>query len=283
VLDVAHAMGINYMWANDSKNPTGDRIELTGSNPGEQLVPSRFSTELSIGQFGVTVQDQANGVATIAAGGIAAKEHFVAKVMRGAQSVYQEQLKLTNLNSMGITPEMITDEQWAMRQVLDPNAGNGDKGVILSGSREAGGKTGTWQYGNENNENAHAWFVGFTPGQLAAAVWVGNKDKEQPLRMKNGKKIFGATLPGPIWKAFMNAALKGKPKVGFQDKIGVGDVTAGELQSPAPQPTQTNPGNNNGGGNQGNCAIPFFCPSTSPSPSPSNGGVNGQPSPRRSR
>jgi membrane peptidoglycan carboxypeptidase len=288
VLDVAHAMGINYMWANDSANPTGDRIALTGSNPGEKLVPSRFSTELSIGQFGVTVQDQANGVATIAAGGIAAQEHFVAKVLRGAQTVYQEQLKLSNLNSIGITPEMITDEQWAMRQVLDPNAGNGDKGVILSGNREAGGKTGTWQYGNQNNENAHAWFVGFTPNQLAAAVWVGNKDKEQPLRMKTGKKIFGATLPGPVWKAFMNAALKGKPKVGFADKVGVGDVTLGELQSPAPQPPPNNGGGNNGGGNNqgGNCAIPFFCPSTSPSTSPSpggNGGGGGYPTPRRSR
>jgi membrane peptidoglycan carboxypeptidase len=294
VLDVAHAMGINYMWANDSQNPTGDRIELTGTHPGEQLVPSRFSTELSIGQFGITVQDQATGVAAIAGGGVGVKSHFVAKVMRGAQTVYQEQIKQTPLTSIGITPEMVTDEQWAMRQVLDPGANNGDKGVILAGGREAGGKTGTWQYGNSNTDNAHAWFVGFTPNQLATAVWVGNAGKEQPIKTKSGKKIFGATLPGPVWKAFMNAALKKYPKAGFSDKVGVGDVTLGELQSPAPQPSLPAPGNNggngngNGNGNQGNCAIPLFCPSSSPATSPSpgnggNGGGNGFPTPRRSR
>jgi membrane peptidoglycan carboxypeptidase len=281
VLDVAHAMGINYMWANDSANPTGDRIELTGAHPGQQLVPSRFSTELTIGQFGVTVQDQATGVAAIAGGGVAVKSHFVAKVMRGADLVYKEQISQTNLSSIGITPEMITDEQWAMRQVLDPNAGNGDTGVILSGGREAGGKTGTWQFGNTNTQNAHAWFVGFTPNQLAAAVWIGNSGKEQAIKMKDGRKIFGATLPGPIWKKFMNAALKKYPKVGFADKVGVGDVTLGELQSPAPQPSTAPPTDNNQGGRRGNkCAIPIFCPSSSPETSPSLGGF---PSPKQSR
>ncbi|HKT05840.1 MAG TPA: transglycosylase domain-containing protein [Rugosimonospora sp.] len=286
VLDVAHAMGINYMWANNSAYPTGQMVELTGSQPGEQLVPSKFSNELTIGQFGITVLDNATGVATVAGGGIAVKAHFVKDVTRGAQTVYSEQLKQTNLSQIGITSQMMDDEQWAMGKVLDPNAGNGDQGVILSGGRDAGGKTGTWQYGNENNENAHAWFVGFTPGQLATAVWVGNAGTEQPIRTKSGKKIFGATLPGPIWKKFMNAALKSYPKVPMPDKMDVGDPTLGELQAPAPQDTgqQTDP-NQGGGGNNPICAIPLFCPSTSPNSSPTNGGNgggNGFPNPRPS-
>src|ERR1041384_7609775 len=97
VLDVAHAMGINYMWANDPTKPTGDRVELTGAHPGEDDVPSKFSNELAIGQFPIPVQDQATGVAAIAGGGIAVKAHFVMKVLRGAQVVYQEQLKQTSL------------------------------------------------------------------------------------------------------------------------------------------------------------------------------------------
>lgn len=291
VLDVAHAMGINNLWANDKTKLTGDRIALTGSHPGADLVPSKFSTELSIGQFSTTVLDNATGVATIAAGGVAAQSHFVLRVTRGAQTVYQEQIKQNSLSSIGITPEMINDEQWSMRQVLDANAGNGDKGVMLGGGREAGGKTGTWQLGNDNNENGHAWFVGFTPGQLATAVWVGNASKEQALRTKSGQKVFGATLPGPIWKKFMDAALKKYPKVGFAPKVGVGDVTAGELASPAPVVTAPNPADNNNQGqnnNPNNCLIPAFCPSTPPNPNTSpttggNGGGAGFPTPRRSR
>ena len=114
---------------------------------------------------------------------------------------------------------------------LDPNAGNGDQGVILAG-RPAGGKTGTWQYRDSATQNAHAWFVGFTPGQLAAAVWVGNSGTEQPIKMKDGRRIYGATLPGPIWKKFMTAALKGEKKVPMPEKIGVGDTTLGDAAAP---------------------------------------------------
>jgi membrane peptidoglycan carboxypeptidase len=279
VLDVAHAMGIDYMWANNPKFPTGERIELTGTHPGKQFVPSKFSTELVIGQFGVTVQEQAAGVAAIANGVVATKEHFVMKVLRGAQVLYNEEFVQTPLKSVGITPEMMNDAQWAMRQVLDANAGNGDQNVLLSGGREAGGKTGTWQY-KSGPENAHAWFVGFTPGQLATAVWIGNKVNEQPIKMKDGRKIYGATLPGPIWKQFMNEALKNMPKMPFSGKIGVGDPNAGEAASPAPappsQPTDGFPGNGNGNGNgngdgggggdggDGGCALPQLCPSTPP-------------------
>lgn len=78
-------------------------------------------------------------------------------------------------------------------------------GVIHSGTgraaaigRPAAGKTGT------TSDYRDAWFIGYTP-DLAAGVWVGNDDNAMM------KKVAGGTLPAPIWRAFMQAALAGTP------------------------------------------------------------------------
>ena len=88
----------------------------------------------------------------------------------------------------------------------------GSSGFALAGGRTAAAKTGTNQLG-ETRDNRDAWTVGYTPS-LSAAVWVGT-DKSDPIRTRTGKVVYGATLPGPIWQAFMNAALKG----GDQDEF----------------------------------------------------------------
>ena len=76
--------------------------------------------------------------------------------------------------------------------------------------RPAAGKTGT----TENN--AAAWFVGYTP-QLTTAVWIGHTDGIRTLRTSG----FGAGLrrhrAGQTWKAFMTAALDGQPVLAFPD------------------------------------------------------------------
>ena len=63
-------------------------------------------------------------------------------------------------------------------------------------------KTGTWQFGNSASENAHAWTVGFTK-KIGAAVWVG-AEKGGPIKLKDGRNIFGSQLAGPIWQKFMS-------------------------------------------------------------------------------
>lgn len=88
--------------------------------------------------------------------------------------------------------------------------------MALADRRPAAGKTGT------TNDSAAVWFLGFTP-DLAAAVWVGDPRGGYAHPMKavtvNGKyydQVFGGTLPGPIWKASMDAALQGTPTTQFQ-------------------------------------------------------------------
>lgn len=81
--------------------------------------------------------------------------------------------------------------------------------------RPAAGKTGTV------DDYKAAWFAGYTP-QLASAVWVGHpvSPEQHPLRNVTigGQffaRVFGATIPAPIWHDTMMAALSGVPPVGF--------------------------------------------------------------------
>lgn len=69
--------------------------------------------------------------------------------------------------------------------------------------RAVAAKTGT------TNDWHDAWTMGYTPS-LAVGVWVGNSDNHA---MK--KKSDGSYVAAPIWRAFLDAALKGKPAEAF--------------------------------------------------------------------
>ncbi len=79
------------------------------------------------------------------------------------------------------------------------------QGVIAHGTgkaaalpRPAAGKTGTTQ------DYKDAWFIGYT-ADLVAGVWVGNDDNT-PMN-----KVTGGSLPAPVWKTFMLAAMQSTP------------------------------------------------------------------------
>jgi membrane peptidoglycan carboxypeptidase len=155
---------------------------------------SNFSTELGIGQYGITVLDHANGMAAFAAGGKRAQAHFVRSVTRRSQQVYTEKLSLTDI---GLDQEQINELNWTLRQVAAANLDNG---------WDVAGKTGTWQSGTSVTENAHTWMVGYTRA-LAAAVWLGTTDG-QPLTTSTGShEVYGASHAAPIWRQFMVAAI----------------------------------------------------------------------------
>ncbi|MBC7226191.1 MAG: penicillin-binding protein 1C [Thermoflexales bacterium] len=81
-------------------------------------------------------------------------------------------------------------------------------GSVLSLSRPAAVKTGTSSDWRDN------WTVGYTP-QLVTGVWVGNADG-RPMRDVSG--VEGA---GPIWRDFMERALRGQPVVPFAEPPGL--------------------------------------------------------------
>lgn len=111
----------------------------------------------------------------------------------------------------------------ACERVLDPKVADATahilSGVFTQGTmrgvggigRPAAGKTGT------TDGYASAWFAGFTP-DLAGAVSIGDPRGSQRYKLTGvtiGGRYYGAvqgaSLPGPIWKDTMTAALRGAP------------------------------------------------------------------------
>lgn len=199
VLEMARDAGIDYMWTDARERRDLRKVTDMGTE-----VPGNFDTVLGIGQYPITVMDHANGLATMAAGGLRATAHFVQKVMKGDQVVYGESLPKSDQARI-MSPQNINDLTYALSQVSSAKVNIG---------WDTAGKTGTWEYAQPSVENAHAWMVGFSR-RIAAAVWVGNKGDEQPIRDKNNSIIYGAGVPAEIWRSFMTAATAAmnEPKV----------------------------------------------------------------------
>jgi penicillin-binding protein 1A len=92
-----------------------------------------------------------------------------------------------------------------MRSVI--NEGTGAAARAAGFALDAAGKSGT------TNDLRDAWFVGFTP-ELLTVVWVG-LDDNQPVG------LTGTQAALPIWTAFMNRALAGRPNVSFEPPSGI--------------------------------------------------------------
>jgi len=162
----------------------------------------------------------------------------------------------------------------------------GRTGQVMSLGRDAAGKTGT------TNKSASVWFVGFTPDLAAAvATWDprGNADKYAMKNLTIGgqyfAQVFGSTLPGPIWREAMLAALANTPKTPFDlqtvDGLGtysppppppVGGPTGatGATGATGPPAGATGPGGATGAGGPRTPAKPGTtpAPATSPTPAP---------------
>lgn len=127
--------------------------------------------------------------------------------------------------------ELVFEHEIRPEQVIDPALAAAAReplqSVVCCGTARAaqigvpqGGKTGTHQSFRE------AWFVGFIPN-LTTAVWVGFPDEQTELRnvVINGQaysRVFGGTVPAPIWATFMKLALEKYPVGEFPGIDGTG-------------------------------------------------------------
>ena len=114
-------------------------------------------------------------------------------------------------------PELIDNSE----QVLDPMTAyqitsmlegavqRGTAVILKDMGRPIAGKTGT------TNDEKDAWFVGYTPN-LVVGIYVGFDD---PAPMGHGST--GGGLAAPVFKEFVNAALKDTPAVDFKVPDGM--------------------------------------------------------------
>jgi penicillin-binding protein 1A len=161
--------------------------------------------------------------------------------------VYSKLLGATGAGPVGIShidcPDVRCDGRRELvdapqyRQVMPPAVADAVHdllaGVVRDGTGQAAaipgvdvvGKTGT------TNNEADAWFVGWTP-QLTTAVWVGFPDKLVPmLTQDNGGPVTGGTFPAEIWRTFTEAAIQ----ISHQENA----VRAAHAHHPGPTATAT--------------------------------------------
>jgi membrane peptidoglycan carboxypeptidase len=204
VVNMAQAAGIDAMWLPEGPDGPRRRIDIGGGASAEP-----FTTDVATGRYPVTVLDQANGMATFAAGGMRYPAHFVQTVSKGSVTVHLDRPG----GSRALGAAEVADLTWTLSQ--RPT-------VTLPGGRPVAAQTGAFPLRNSAVETAHAWIVGYT-ANLAMAVWVGNEEIELPLRDKQGSRVLGSGLPARIFQAF----------------LGEAHARLGLAVTPFPQPTFT--------------------------------------------
>ncbi|MFU8854012.1 transglycosylase domain-containing protein [Micromonospora sp. SL1-18] len=199
VVNMARLAGIDSMWTSRSDQGQPVRVDLQDEARKDDVAPARpttrpeaFGTEVGIGQYGVTVLDQANGMATFAADGQRSRAHFVREATRRGERVYAEQLIQSDI---GLSEAQVDQLTWVLSRVPSAKLGNG---------WDAAGMTGTWQAEN-SRKSAHTWMIGYTRA-LAAAVWVGTTDGAALTTRGGGQEVLGSTYAVPIWQQFMTDA-----------------------------------------------------------------------------
>ena len=135
---------------------------------------------------------------------------------RGTQSPATPIVKIADVNGRVLEDNTARQPKRVLDQAVADTVTDVTRGVIASGTgkaanigRPAAGKTGTAE------DNADAWFVGFTP-TLSTAVWMGYSDGRRPLlRIKGVARVEGGTIPARTWKAFMSQAVQDVPVTDF--------------------------------------------------------------------
>ena len=160
------------------------------------MSPMEPVSSLPLGAIGVTPLEMASAYATFANYGWQSPPTVIARVTDSSGNVLLDNTP---------KPQRVLDP-WASAAIIDVmrsviSEGTG-KGAAIG--RPAAGKTGT------TSSEKDIWFVGTVP-QLTTAVWVGRDDNKQL-----ADHATGGVMVAPIWKDFMEKALKNTPVENFK-------------------------------------------------------------------
>lgn len=159
--------------------------------------PDRYGLSLVLGGGEVKLLEHTNAFATLAAGGVYREKYAILKIENSAGKILEE-------NKPREGDRVIEEKNVAaLDHVLSTNDYRapvfGDNNPLRFDSRPVAAKTGT------TNEWRDGWTMGYTPS-LTVGVWAGNNDNSI---MASGAD--GSYVAAPIWRKFMDEALKGYP------------------------------------------------------------------------
>ncbi len=200
---------VNVVYAQVALDVGPERIADTAHRMGieSELTPV---PSITLGTSSVSPLEMASAYSNFATNGVWAEPYLVQTVTsRDGQVNWEHSVNPIQT----VDPAIIA----AARQPLElvPTGSGTAPRANLDGNWPQGGKTGTHQSFRE------AWFVGFVP-QYSTAVWVGFPDEQRELRNvvingENRSRVFGGTVPAPIWKQFMEILLADVEPIPFPD------------------------------------------------------------------
>lgn len=161
---------------------------------------------LSLGGFteGVRVVDMAKGYSTLANNGNYSERTCIQKIEHVSEGTVYKSGDDTEKVYTEDAAWMMTD---VLKGVLEESYGTG-RALKLDNNQIAAGKTGT------TNSSKDVWFCGYTK-YYTTVVWAGY---DTPRAMPG---VTGASLPGVIWKNFMNQIHKNKEPEDFAAPSGI--------------------------------------------------------------
>lgn len=168
---------------------------------------------LALGAGAVSPLEMASAYSAFATNGVHADPYLVSRITAGGGEVlYERQVRTIQ----ALDPALAAAVRRPMERVVCCGTA---RRAIIEGAPQAG-KTGTHQAYRD------AWFVGYVPN-FTTAVWVGFPDEQVALRdvVINGEtytRVFGGSVPAPIWKEFMEVVLAKYPTGEFPSSLGVG-------------------------------------------------------------
>ncbi|WP_315787969.1 transglycosylase domain-containing protein [Fischerella sp. JS2] len=160
------------------------------------MSPMEPVSSLPLGAIGVTPLEIASAYATFANYGWQSPPTIIAHITDSSGNVLLDNTP---------NPKLVLNP-WAAAATLDVmqtvvRKGTG-KGAAIG--RPVAGKTGT------TSSEKDIWFIGSVP-QLTTAIWVGRDDNRQLAH-----HATGGGMVAPIWRDFMQKALKGVPVENFK-------------------------------------------------------------------
>ena len=157
---------------------------------------------LALGSAEMTLLDVTTLYGVFANQGIYTEPVFISSIVDRFGTIKEERL-------LSAERVMSPEVAYTVTSMLESVVQHGTGRRVRALERPAAGKTGT------TNDFHDAWFIGYTP-EIVAGVWVGF-DNQASL----GRRESGGRVAAPIWLAFMQEALQGRPVTDFPIPPGV--------------------------------------------------------------
>ena len=168
--------------------------------------PMRPFPSLALGVFGSSLLELTSAYGAFSNQGVLVEPHLVEEIRRSDDILLDE---IDPAVRDAVSPQVA----YLMNRVLGGVISDGTGRAASSLGHALAGKTGT------TDDNTDAWFIGYSR-RLAVGVWVGF---DEPRSL--GSRETGAMAALPIWRAFMERALEGRPDQEFETPVGINLVS----------------------------------------------------------